>query len=272
MKAVYQSIDEVPEALRGEYEEKGGSYVLKVDGDHPAFIEPLTQAKTAAEQAAEKLKSFRENNVRLLKEIGAASFEDAVEKLKILKSVDPAEYNRLRDRTTQLEREGIRTPEDVTRLFLEKTKAQVEAAVKPLQDRLNEITTRERAAQEQLARTTLENALRDAASKAGVDERAIPDFLSRGLQVFTLRDGQVVAMRGDQPVFSRRRPGESMTPEEWANDLSGEAPHLFRPSKGGGATGGAGAPKRRYIGSDPLEFGSNLDAIAKGDVVVQMNQ
>jgi hypothetical protein len=269
MKAVYQTLEEVPEALRGEYEEKGGSFVLKVDGDLPQYLEPLTQARSAAEDAKEKLKTFRENNVKLLKELGAASFEDAVEKLKILKSVDPAEYNRLRDRTQQLEREGIRSPEDVTRLFLEKTKQQVEAAVKPLQDRLNEITARERQAQEQLARTTLENALRDAASKAGVDERAVPDFLARGMQVFTLKDGDVVAMRGDQPLFSRRKPGESLSPEEWANDLAVDAPHLFRPSKGGGAPGGAGAPKRRYIGADPLEFGSNLDAIAKGDVIVQ---
>jgi len=269
MKAVYQTIDEIPEALRGEYEDKGGSFVLKVDGDLPQYTEPLATARSAAEEAKTKLATFRDNNVRLLKELGAASFEDAVERLKILKSVDPAEFNRLKTRTTELEEQGIRSPEDVTRLFMEKTKAQVEAAVRPLQERLNEITTRERVAQEQLARTTLENSLRDAASKAGVDERAVPDFLARGLQVFSLKDGQVVALRGDQPVFSRRKPGEALSPEEWANDLSSDAPHLFRPSKGGGATGGAGSPKKRFIGQDPLEFGSNLDAIAKGEVVVQ---
>jgi hypothetical protein len=269
MKAVYQSIEEIPEALRSEYEDKGGSFVLKVDGDLPQYSAPLTEARSAAEDAKAKLASFRENNVKLLKELGAASFEDAVERLKILKSVDPAEYNRLKSRTSELEQQGIRTPEDVTRIFMEKTREQVAAAVKPLQDRLNEITARERAAQEQLARTTLENALREAASKSGVDERAVPDFLARGLQIFTLKDGQVVAQRGDQPLFSRRKPGEALTPEEWANDLSADAPHLFRPSKGGGATGGTGAPKKRYIGQDPLEFGSNLDAIAKGEVVVQ---
>jgi hypothetical protein len=152
---------------------------------------------------------------------------------------------------------------------MEKTKAQVDAAVKPLQDRLNEITMRERAAQEQLARTTLENSLRDAASKAGVDERALPDFLNRGLQVFTLKDGQVVAMRGEQPVFSRRQPGEALSPEEWAQDLASDAPHLFRPSKGGGAPGGVGAPRKKYISTDPLDFGSHLDQIAKGEVIVQ---
>jgi hypothetical protein len=276
MKAVYQTIDEIPEALRGEYEEKGGSFILKVDGDLPQYVGPLAEAKSneatakaAAEEAKNRLATFRDNNVKLLKELGAASFDDAVERLRILKSVDPAEYNRLRDRASQLEREGIRSPEDVTRLFMEKTKQQVEAAVRPLQDRLNEITRREQEAQAQLARTTLENSLRDAASKAGVDERAVPDFLARGLQIFSLKDGQVVALRGDQPVFSRRKPGEALTPEEWANDLSADAPHLFRPSKGGGATGGTGSPKKRYIGSDPLEFGSNLDAIAKGEVVVQ---
>jgi hypothetical protein len=268
MKAVYASLDEVPEALRAEYEDKGGSFVLKVDGDHPAFVGALTEARSAADDAKQKLTSFRENNVKLLKEIGASSFEEGVEKLKTLKSVDPAEYARLKARTADLEGQGIRTSEDVQRIFLEKTKTQVEAAVAPLQKKLNEIGERERAANEKLARTTLENALRDAATKAGVDDRALPDFLSRGLNVFTLKDGQVVALRGDTPVFSRRKPGEVLSPEEWANDLSGDAPHLFRPSKGGGASGGDRSPKKRYIGSDPLEFGSNLDAIAKGEVVV----
>jgi hypothetical protein len=245
-------------------------------------LEPLTAARSAAEaakaeadaakltasDATTRLSGFRENNVKLLKELGAGSFEDAVERLKILKSVDPAEYQRLKTRTTELEAEGIRTPDDVQRIFLAKTKEQVEAAVRPLQDRLNEITQREQNAMEQLARTTLENALREAAGKAGVEERAVPDFLARGLALFALKDGQVVAQRGDQPVFSRRKPGESLSPEEWALDLSTEAPHLFRPNRGGGAPGGAGAPRKRFIGSDPLEFGSNLDAIAKGDVVI----
>jgi hypothetical protein len=145
----------------------------------------------------------------------------------------------------------------------------VEAAVKPLQDKLDEITRREKQAQAQLARTTLENSLRDAAVKAGVEERAMTDFLNRGMNTFTLKDGQVVAQKNGEIVFSRRKAGEALSAEEWAQDLATDAPHLFRPNKGGGATGGGGAPRKRFVGSDPLEFGANLDAIAKGEVSVQ---
>jgi hypothetical protein len=265
MKAVYQSQDEIPEALRGEYEEKGGSFVLKVDGELPTIAE-LKAAAVAAEQ---KVAGFRENNITLLKELGAQSMEEAKEKLRTLKTVDPAEYQRLKARTAELEGQGIRSPEDVNKIFLERTRAQVAEAVKPLQDKLDAISKREAQAQAQLARTTLENALRDAASKAGVDERALPDFLNRGLNVFVLKDGQVVALKNGEPVFSRRRAGETLSAEEWAQDLATDAPHLFRPSKGGGAAGGGGAPRKRYVSNDPLDFGANLDAIAKGEVAVQ---
>jgi hypothetical protein len=268
MKAVYQTQDEIPEALRGEYEEKGGSFVLKVDGDLPSYAETVAALKS--EKAAEQQKTavFRDNNIAILKELDVKSMDEARDKLRTLKTVDPAEYQRLKARTAELESAGVRTPEDVTRQLIEKTKDHVAAAVKPLQDKLDEITRREKQAQAALARTTLENALRDAAAKAGVEERALPDFLNRGLNVFALKDGQVVALKNGEPQFSRRRAGETLSAEEWAQDLATDAPHLFRPSKGGGAGGGSGAPRKRFVGNDPLEFGANLDAIAKGEVSV----
>jgi len=265
MKAVYQSQDEIPEALRGEYEEKGGSFILKVDGELPTFTE--LKAEKAAVEA--KVAGFRDNNISLLKELGVSSMEEAKDKLRTLKTVDPAEYARLKTRTAELESAGVRSPEDVTRQLIEKTKDHVAAAVKPLQEKLDAISKREQQAQAQLARTTLENALRDAASKAGVEERALPDFLNRGLNVFALKDGQVVALKNGEPVFSRRKAGETLSAEEWAQDLATDAPHLFRPSKGGGAAGGGGAPRKRYVSNDPMDFGANLDAIAKGEVAVQ---
>jgi len=288
MKAVYESASDIPEKLRDEYvlNETSGQFVLRLDDEHPltlaqraAFEQAKAEAaksKTEAEASAAralleggKVKTFRDNNVKLLKELGADSFEDAVIKLRTLKTVDPAEYAKLQARSQELEQEGIRGGGDVTRLVMEKAKAEVAAAVAPLQQKLDEITQREAMAQVALQRTTLENALRTAAAQAGVEDGAVPDFLNRGFGVFAIKDGEIVALRGDTPIFSRKRPGETLSPEEWANDLSVDAPHLFRASKGGGAAGGGSGPKRRYIGTDPLDFGSNLDAIARGDVIVQ---
>jgi hypothetical protein len=86
-------------------------------------------------------------------------------------------------------------------------------------------------------------------------------------------NGEIVARKGDAPVFSRKNPAEVLQPEEWAIDLQGDAPHLFRPSKGGGAGGSGNGPApgsnaRRVISSDPLEFGRNLEGLAKGEVTV----
>jgi len=288
MKAVYEALTDIPENLRSEYviNENSGQYILRLDDEHPTTLAQraafeqakaeATKAKADAQTATAKLtesdgkvKGFRDNNVKLLKELGADSFEDAVIRLRTLKTIDPTEYARLQAKTRELEQEGISGGGDVARLVLERTKAEVAAAVAPLQLKLDEITHREAQAQVSLQRTRLENALRTAATAAGVEDAAIPDFLNRGLGVFVIQDGEIVALRGDTPIFSRRKPGEALSPSEWANDLSDEAPHLFRSSKGGGAGGGGTGPKRRYIGSDPADFGANLDAIASGEVVVR---
>src|SRR6185436_8304747 len=97
------------------------------------------------------------------------------------------------------------------------------------------------SARSELAKKGLESTLTQVGIKAGVDDRALPDFLRRGLDIFHFEDGKVVAKGADgAPVY---RGGEPMTPESWLAGLPTEAPHLFKPSKGGGANptpGGGG--------------------------------
>jgi hypothetical protein len=71
----------------------------------------------------------------------------------------------------------------------------------------------------------LEGALRDAALRAGVDGRAVPDVVARGLKVFKLEKGQPVP---STPRYSRARPQDVLGVDEWAAELRHEAPHLFR--------------------------------------------
>ncbi len=253
MKAVIDKLEDVAESLRGEYEARGGKFHLKVEGDYAPLIE-----------ANSKIAEFRDNNRALNSKV-----TELETKFAAVKDLDPVKYKAAVDKVAELEAAGIKDKGSVPELI----KAAVKAAVEPLEQKLVERETSEKKAQEALAITGLENALRDIGLKANVDERAMPDFVRRGREVFTLVDGKPAARKGDQPVFSKSKPAEELSMEEWAGALRTDAPFLFKPSKGGGARPGdpfSGSPAAKtIIGTDPIEFGKNLEGIAKGEVVVQ---
>lgn len=253
MKFVIGSLEEVAEPLRGEYEARAGKFHLKTEGD----FAPLAESNA-------RLAEFRDNNRSL-----NSAVTDLTTKLKGFDGVDALEYKALKTKITDLEQGGIKDKNDVAEII----KAAVKAAVSPLEVKLLERETSERAAQEALARTGLENKLREVGSKVGIDERALPDYVNRGLQVFRLVDGKPAARDGDKPIFSKERPAEELSMDEWAGGLFSDAPFLFKTSGGGGAhQNGRPLPaqgQRRVIQADAREFGLNLEAIAKGDVLVQ---
>ena len=250
MKSVIASLEEVSEALRSEYEARDGKFFLKVEGEYAPLIE-----------ANAKLAEFRDNNRSLNGTVTQLRAD-----LKKFEGIDPVEHTKLKTRITELEKGGVKDGNDVAELI----KNAVKAAVSPLEQKLQERETSERAAQEALARTGLENKLREAGVKAGIDERAMPDYINRGLKVFKLVDGEPVARKGENPIFSKVKPAEELSMDEWAKDLHSEAPFLFKPSSGGGANNrsGNGPVVTKQISSDPLEFGRNLEGIAKGEVTV----
>jgi hypothetical protein len=253
MKAVLNSLEEVAEALRSEYEARDGRFFLKLDGEYP----PLVEANT-------KLAEFRDNNRTL-----NATVTQLRTDLKKFDGIDPVEVPKMKARVAELEQSGVKNQGDVAELI----KSAVKAAVSPLEQKLQEREASEATAREALAKTGLENKLREAGVKAGIDERAMPDYINRGLKVFKLIDGEPAARKGENPIFSKTRPAEELSMEEWAKDLHTEAPFLFRPSSGGGAGHGRGpgvdrTSPVRQISSDPLEFGRNLEGIAKGEVQV----
>ncbi|MCG3774034.1 MAG: hypothetical protein JW395_0851 [Nitrospira sp.] len=254
MKLVLKSLEEVAEGLRGEYEARNGAFHLKMEGDVPQVVE-----------LNGKLTEFRDNNRTL-----NTTVAELQNKLKTFEGVDIAEYTTLKTKIADLEKGGVKKADDVAELV----KQAVAAAVGPLQTKLTEREASEARAQEALARTALENQLREAGVKVGVDDRAMPDYINRGLQVFKSVDGKAVPRKGDAPIFSKKNVTEELSMVEWATELQNDAPFLFKPSKGGGAGGSTGTPggfqgQRRVISSDPLEFGRNLEGIAKGEVVVQ---
>lgn len=248
LKPVVANLDGVPEAFRSEYVEKPGvGFVLALDGELPEVGEYKG-----------KVVEFRDNNIRLVKELDGLKT-----KLAAFDGVDPAKYREVTARIAELEKQGVGRGEDVNALVAR----QVKAATEPLLAELTQIRTDKETAKRELAQKTVEGSLRDVAGKVGVNEKAVADFIRRGLDVFNL-EGK--AVDGDQPIFSRKHPSQPLSMEEWALELQGEAPHLFTPSSGGGARGGEGGRTsgQRLISSDPLEVGRNLEDVASGKVGV----
>jgi hypothetical protein len=82
--------------------------------------------------------------------------------------------------------------------------------------------------------------------------------------------GQKFDLADDGKVILKDNPTANL--EQWvAADLKASKPHWFHGTQagGGGATGGRAAPARVIASGDQRAFLSNLDAIAKGEVVVQ---
>lgn len=250
MKPVVDKIEDVAEPLRGEYEAKDGKFVLKLEGDHPSVA-------TVVAQANAKVGEFRENNIKLLKQA-----EELTAKIKVFDGVDPEEYKTLKTKAADLEKKGVKDGADVAKL--------VESALSPVLEKLKTFETRDAESRKALAEKSLETALLSAGIIAGVRDEALPDFVARGKRVFVAEGDKQVAKSGNAPVFSKKRPGEFLDVNEWAEGLQAEAPHLYKTTKGAGTNPGAGAgapaAKGTFDGTD-AGFLANLKDIAAGKVV-----
>lgn len=252
MKTVYSTLAEIPEAFRTEYEQRDGQFHLKVEGDYAPLVE-----------ANRKLAEFRDNNRAL-----NAQISEVNTKLKSFEGIDPTEVVTMRTELDGFKKKGAAKPDDLTAML----SAELKKATEPLIAQLTEIKAREESTRRSLEVKGLEDALREAGTKAGVRDTAMKDFIRRGTEVYKVVDGKYVAMNGETPLFSKKSPADPLPFAEWAETLKPEAGHLFEPSKGAGTPpgtpGGPAAGPKRFISSDPIVFGQNLEAIAKGEVGV----
>lgn len=270
MRATYAKESDIPEGLRDEYVDQDGAFVLKIDGDHPIVMKLVADANekvTAAQREAKKsIGEYRDNNIALLQLLGVEGFDAAKVKIEALKSIDPKAHQEALDRIAELEKGGVSKKEDVQALVAK----QVEAAVGPYRQQVEEMKAKERRAAEALAKKEVESALTAAAVRVGVQDSAVEDFVARGSRVFSYEEGRIVAKDSDGEIkFSQRRPADPLDVNEWAEGLQEQAPHIFKPSQGGGAGGSRGGGTTKHVNAfDPLEFGRNAESIASGETKV----
>lgn len=247
-----EEFEKLPDVLRAEYTEKDGKYVPQVEGMVPES--ELTTFKG-------KVTEFRDNNVRIMKEN-----DELKGKLKTFEGINVDEYNSLKSENEKLKQFGAGSVSDLPKVI----EGMITKAVTPLKEKLE---TSEREKQEtanKLRQKAVDEYITGFAVKAGVDPDVLPDVLQRARQVFVSKDEQVVAMKGDLPVYSAQDPSKPLGAEEWLSTALPKA--FFKPSAGGGANGDGGrpGPGKTLVKPDAKTFGQNLEEIANGKIAVSM--
>jgi len=229
---------------------------LNLEGDHPAIAAVVKDANT-------KVGEFRNNNLSL-----NGQLDEARKALDVYKALGmPADIQAQLAKVAELESKakGSKTNEDV--------QAIIKAALEPVTQALELERTARTQAEAKATSQALEGTLTRAGITAGVNETALSDFLARGKGIFAHKDGQVIALKDGAPQYSSKRPGELLTVDEWASNLQAEAPHLYKPSTGGGEPGGntlgnlTGAERVISLG----DMSKNLEDVASGKARVDMS-
>lgn len=232
LKQVYDTQADIPPGLQEHFAEKDGRWFLAVDPP----IEDVTGLKNALNQ---------ERTLR-------RDAEKTVTDLKVqFEGVNVEEYHKLQDRVKGLDDAEVYDKSGIESLVTRRTESMKSEHERQIASKDREITQLRGQATEsdrKWRQDRIKTALLEAVNKNGVYDKAVDDAVQRGLAVFTDLDeqGQVIAKKGEAVVYGKDGINP-LRPEEWISSLktSGQAPHLWPPSSGGGAPahhGANGAP------------------------------
>lgn len=272
------TLDEVDETLHEHYEvAPDGGFTLSVD--QPAGSGGGSAADTAALRA--KVKQFRDNNNAKSKEI---------EELKAERETygllgDPKEAAEKLSRLEALEAKGATSADAQAKLIAESVARRtdgLEAANakqrRADQTQIADLTRNLDVFKAESNRNRIEKTFIDATNQhSPTIDNGMPDVLRRANEVWQVDEstGEIVAIgRDGEPIFNLHGK-DYITPEEWLQSLTKEAPHLFRTSEGGGAKGSNPAGSRRPGGpgvideNDAAALGDNIDDLISGKVRAQ---
>ncbi|HEV7253869.1 MAG TPA: hypothetical protein VGN97_12355 [Mesorhizobium sp.] len=225
LKTIIDNLDEVSEALRGEYKEIDGKFVLDLDGvnDHPAVV----NLKSAHERQ-------KQTNRTLSTELASAK-----ERLEGLPDdFDADAYEALRQQA-----EGKEPPKLDERLNAQKTQLEAKFAKdrQKLEDRAAKL-------EKSLRRTKIDEGLTKALLDAGVDKQFLPAakaLLKEKGQIKLVEEDDDVEVFADDGVNDRTPLTDYV--KKWAGEDEGK-PFIAK-ATGGDAKGGNG----RTFGENPFD-------------------
>lgn len=164
LKFKYAKKEEVPAEQASLYVEKGGAFVLDVDG--------------AVER--ERLEEFRTNNINLTNQ------------LKSFEGIDVAKARELLAKQAELEQGELIKKGDFAAL--------IEQKLSPLKNDLQKERERNQQLQAQIEGKKLTDAVQSAGARAGVRASAMPDLQFRAERAFKVAGGEVVAVEAGQTL------------------------------------------------------------------------
>lgn len=223
-------LDGLPDMVRDHYAKQDDGWVLTLitPDKHTGLVTTLEKERRSRLEAEKQLMETRDR------------FE----------GIDPAEVKMLRERIKTLDDLDLHDKQGLEQVINNRT-----ATMKAEHERL--MGVKEREIEKLRAQTTeldqrwrqdrIRTALLDAVTKAGVYEKAVDDAVQRGLGVFNDLDeaGNVVQKKGtNRDEIQYGKDGFTpLSPSEWITSLkaSGQAPHLWPSSSGGGAPSNHGS-------------------------------
>lgn len=253
LKAVVGSLDEIQEDLRSLYREENGKFLLDADG-----VEDVTGLKTALE---------RERQARGKYEKEAREARKLAERFGDL-GTDPDEIKATLEKAKQNDEDRLKAAgrnDEVLAKKLESVQKDFDARLKKYEEKIKEADERESKARAKLRLTLIDNAIRDAAAKAGILPTAVDDVLLRGRAAFQLEDDERVVARDADGTILLQVSGEVETVESWLKGrMAKAAPHWWGPSAGSGAvrsaSGGAFKPRSQMTNKEKAEVISRLSS------------
>ena len=227
-KIIFETLDLVPEWLRGDAKEVNG----KIEAD-------VVQST--------KVNEFRDNNIKLSTERDALLKTTSELTALVGEDVEAfkTEIEALRKTKQEVDDGKLKGSDAVakeveSRVLNLKTdyEKQIQAANKET------VAYKEKAIslESRLKNTHIDRAITSAVldEDSGVDPRALPDILDRARKVYTVEgDDKLVAKDGEAVIYGSDG-ATPLPPSEWIEKLKEQAPYFFKSSQGGGATGSDG--------------------------------
>jgi hypothetical protein len=229
LKYVYNTKEDVPEALRDFYEERDGKFVLLAD-------DLITK---------DKLDKFREDAITARKD--RDRYKELADKLEEA-GLTLEEALRLKGIEGDLNDQKLFKKGEIDKIVQERLQETVKKSDKLMESLKNELMKLTR----ELETMRIDEAAVNVALKAGLEESAVDDIKSRARATFKLVDGKPKAIGFDGLEITDDR-GDPLTYERWIQSLKPNAPHLFKRNAGGGGVPGRGAPGRIDESKNPFK-------------------
>ena len=258
LKAVLDSLEGVPEALHGEYEQKDGKFYLKVDGDANTLFPGLAAAK---EQILKEKKELEQ-------------------KLKTYEGIDPAKAKELMEAAEKAETDKLKQKGDWEtreKQLTDRLAADLKTRELQYNTELEKRETRIKTLQDSLEKHLVEAAATAAIAGAkGVPELLLPHAVKAIKVVEENGDFKAVVVDAQNNPRIADVKGTPFTIANLIEEMRGN-PIYGRAFEAPGS-GGSGATQQNNNGGnrgsktvsrrDQDALNGNIEAIAKGEVTV----